>query len=112
MANTFISTLYLLMMVLLPYFHLISDHHTQADTHSCSSHQHEHPQEQEQNNSHTSHDTCQLCQLLLLTIEQPVIGINVQSILTVIQAPVYPEDPPGLFIPRSTYARDPPFKTV
>ena len=110
-VHTFTAGLYLLMMVLLPYVHLMEAHHEDhsANHTECASHETESAPDKE---THHDADDCSLCQLLVLAADQIETYSPVECAVTLISvvsepAPTFPMPPS-----RSAQARAPPFMLV
>ena len=110
-----LSGLYLLMMVLLPHWHLVLEHHTAPafpET-TCNSHGHDHdaPPANDRNPL-GDHEACGLCDLLLLTCESP----QIDTTLYMASCPELIPEEPATFLSsfRRTLrrARAPPCMTV
>lgn len=108
--------LYLLMMVLLPFLHLSShapENETVAQHHCCSQ---EHGQEnhsgEDSEHGDTAHDSCSLCQLLVLSTDTPQTAIQLHVNFSLL--PTFEERELILFSaqPLMHQARAPPFMTV
>lgn len=71
------------MMVLLPYAHLMADHHAEDSSHhaECASHETEPAPE---NETHHEADDCSLCQLLVLAADQAEAYSPVEFAITLV----------------------------
>jgi len=102
---------YLLMMVLLPYVHLMVEHHAENPAHhtECASHEAEPVPD---NDTHHEADDCSLCQLLVLAADQIETYAPVEFAITWV--PVVSEPVPTFPIIPSlpAQARAPPFMLV
>lgn len=111
LERIFTAGLYLLMMVLLPYVHLMAENHAEeAAGHSeCASHETE---PAPHSNTHHEADDCSLCQLLVLAADQVETYAPIEfsiELVSVISEPV----PTFPIIPaRSAQARAPPIMLV
>lgn len=111
LERTFAAGLYLLMMVLLPFLHLIVEHHAEntAGYTECASHEAE---PSPNTDTHHEADDCSLCQLLVLSAEQTEPYTPVEFAITLNS--VFSEPVPTFpIIPSLTaQARAPPFMMV
>lgn len=110
-VHIFAAGLYLLMMVLLPYVHLMEAHHEDhsAGYTECASHETEPAPD---NEAHHEADDCSLCQLLALAADQIDTYFPVEFSIVLISvvsepAPTFPMVPS---LPAQ--ARAPPFLLV
>jgi hypothetical protein len=109
--RTFAAGLYLLMMVLLPFLHLNTEHYSEGSVRytECASHEAEPAPD---NEAHHEADQCSLCQLLALAADQIEPYSPVEFAMTLVSvvsdsAPTFP------IIPiLSAQARAPPFMLV
>ena len=111
LQRTYAAGLYLLMMVLLPYVHLIAEHHAEDSAHhtECASHETEPAPDKE---THHEADDCSLCQLLVLAADQAETYTPVEFAITLVSvvsepAPIFP-----LIPSLPAQARAPPFLLV
>ena len=111
LERTCAAGLYLLMMVLLPYVHLMEAHHEDhsAGYTECASHETEPAPD---NEAHHEADDCSLCQLLVLAADQ----IDTYSPVEFSIALISVVSEPALTFPivpsLSAQARAPPFMLV
>lgn len=111
LQRTFTAGLYLLMMVLLPYVHLMAEHHEEESAHytECASHETEPAPDKD---THHEADDCSLCQLLVLAADQVETYAPVEFAITLVSvvsepAPTFPIVPT-----LSAQARAPPCAIV
>ena len=111
LERTVTAGLYLLMMVLLPYVHLMAEHHAEESAHhtDCASHETESTPDKE---SHHEADNCSLCELLVSAADRTEAYAPVAFYSTLISvvsepAPIFPIIPS---LPAQ--ARAPPFLLV
>lgn len=110
-ARIFLSSLYLLLMVLLPHFHLLFCSHGKAPAqkHAACCHHQEEPQPEHDGTGHSSdHDSCQSCKLLVLSVEAPVVVASITGDSTVISVLPEPQSVHTSLIPFIAQARGPP----
>jgi hypothetical protein len=94
LERTCAAGLYLLMMVLLPFLHLMETHHADdaARYTECASHDAESAPNKE---THHEADDCSLCQLLVLAADQAATYAPVECAITLVSvvsepAPTFP----------------------
>ena len=111
LERTVTAGLYLLMMVFLPYVHLMAEHHAEDTAHhaECASHEAEPVPDTD---THHEADDCSLCQLLVLAADQVETYSPVEFAITLTSVvseptPTFPIIP---FLPAQ--ARAPPFLLV
>jgi len=99
------------MMVLLPYVHLVTEHHEEHSAHhtECASHETEPAPD---NEAHHEADDCSLCQLLVLAADQIETYSPVEFAITLISVVSEPAPTFPIIPSRSAQARAPPFMLV
>jgi len=107
----FTAGLYLLMMVMLPYVHLIVEHHAEHAAHhtECASHENEPVPD---NETHHEADDCSLCQLLVLAADQVNTYSPAEFAITLISVASEPVPSFPIIPSLSAQARAPPFMLV
>lgn len=111
LIRTIISSLYLLLMVLLPWMHMPS-HGQPAEeqiqtAHACGHHHHDHEDQE-----NPERDDCGLCSLAVVPIDLPSLFVTPEVLLTFSNNPrftLHVSDGP---LSRLHQARAPPFMSV
>ncbi len=109
-GNLFVAGLYLLMMVLLPFLHLIHESHAEnpVSKTECCQHDSGHNTENEPHDS----EHCSLCQLLVLAVENTEALPPLQNSFTLIPVFSKPETDRSIIPDQTCRARAPPFAAV
>ena len=111
LERTVTAGLYLLMMVLLPYVHLMAEHHAEESAHhtDCASHETE---PAPHNDTHHEADDCSLCQLLVLAVDQVETYAPVEFAITLVSVVSEPAPTFPIIPSLPAQARAPPFLLV
>lgn len=114
-VRTILSGIYLLVMVLLPHLHLVFNSHGEPSVQETACCNHAHGSEEQPNDNDersANHDSCALCQLLVLAADTPQSNASLQTAFTL--TPVFEEPEtafsPSIRAPRP--ARAPPLVTA
>lgn len=108
--RTILGTLYILLMVLIPWLHMPWHGHetkAQIDTHHACGHHHDHQEEEP-----TDSDPCGLCNLVVVPVELPEILLAPRAIFTFSEPPSFRHENSTPVFQQLHQARAPPALTV
>lgn len=113
-GQSILSGMYLLMMVLIPYLHLCYDGRGEPSVQAlscCGEHGHGSEKSPVERQRHSEdHESCSLCQLLVLAADAPEIGISLDAAFCLGMVFIAPESDLPSICDTLNRTRAPPFK--